>query len=163
MKTYTSTFYPLAYSTIGRRSRCQATLTRNGHSRSHVVRGLATRSSSSLNGVTLAIFRIALIIYPGRSLLSEVPEPGHSFLSFPIFFGLTAQVIPLRSGLRVFCFVGSALNSIGFPPTMQTLACDSTPPRSLSCPKENGAERKGKNKMSYLYVKWNRSGLQFAR
>ena len=39
---------------------------------------------------------------------------------------------------------------IGHPPRMQTLTSDSTPPRSLSCPKENGAERKGKNKMSYL-------------
>ena len=29
---------------------------------------------------------------------------------------------------------------------MQTLACHSTPPRSLSCPKENGAERKVKEK-----------------
>jgi hypothetical protein len=33
---------------------------------------------------------------------------------------------------------------------MQTLARDSKPPRSLSCPKEKEAERKGKNKMSYL-------------
>ena len=55
------------------------------------------------------------------------------FLS-PIFFGLTAQVIPLRSGLRVFCFIGSALNNTGFPPIKQTLACDSKPPRSPSCP-----------------------------
>jgi hypothetical protein len=31
---------------------------------------------------------------------------------------------------------------------MQALACDSTPPRSLSCPKENGAERKGKYTLS---------------
>jgi hypothetical protein len=72
------------------------------------------------------------------------------FFLRPIFFGLTARVIPLRSGLRVFCFVGSALNDTGFPPTKQTLACDSAHPRSLSCPKQNGAERKGKNKMSYL-------------
>ena len=42
-----------------------------------------------------------------------------SFFLFPIFFGLTARVIPLRSGLRVFCFVGSALNNTGFPPTKQ--------------------------------------------
>ena len=67
------------------------------------------------------------------------------FLS-PIFFELTARVIPLRSGLRVFCFIGSALNNTGFPPIKQTLACDSKPPRSLSCPKENGAERKVKTK-----------------
>lgn len=63
-------------------------------------------------------------------LILDIP-----FFLFPIFFGLTARVIPLRSGLRVFCFVGSALKNAGFPPTMQTLACDSTPPRSLSCPK----------------------------
>jgi hypothetical protein len=75
---------------------------------------------------------------------------------FIVFFGLTARVIPLRYGLRVFCFIGSALNDTGFPPIKQTLACDFTPPRSLSCPKENGAERKGKNKMSYLFrsINW---------
>jgi hypothetical protein len=59
------------------------------------------------------------------SFVADVSELGH-FLSFlPIFFGLTAQVIPLRSGLRVFCF-GSALNNTVFPPTKQTLACDAT-------------------------------------
>jgi hypothetical protein len=46
---------------------------------------------------------------------------------------------------------------------MQALACDSTAPRSLSCRKENGAERKGKNKMSYLIVSWNSSGSGFTR
>jgi hypothetical protein len=46
-------------------------------------------------------------------LLSDVPEPGHSFLSFPIFFGLTARVIPLHSGLRVFCFHGSSPYGMG--------------------------------------------------
>src|SRR5260221_12802782 len=89
---------------------------------------------------------------------SDVPKLGHSFL-FPIFFGLTARVIPLRSGLRVFCFIGSALNNTGFPPIKQTLACDSKPPRSLSCPKENGAERKVKTKcliymLSGIALRW---------
>ena len=79
-------------------------------------------------------------------LLSDAPEFGHSFFLSSIFFELTARVIPLRSGLRVFCFIGSALNNTGFPPIKQTLACDSKPPRSLSCPKENGAERKVKTK-----------------
>jgi single stranded DNA-binding protein len=73
------------------------------------------------------------------------------FLS-PIFFELTARVIPLRSGLRVFCFIGSALNNTGFPPIKQTLACDSKPPLSLSCPKENGAERKVKTKCLINHV-----------
>ena len=35
------------------------------------------------------------------------------FFLFPIFFGLTARVIPLRSGLRVFCFHGSSPESMG--------------------------------------------------
>ena len=77
-------------------------------------------------------------------LASDVPELDIPFFLFPILFGRTAQVIPRRSGLRVFCSVGSAQDNVGFPPTMQTLASDSTPPRFLSCPKENGAERKGK-------------------
>jgi hypothetical protein len=47
------------------------------------------------------------------SFVADVSELGH-FLSFlPIFFGLTAQVIPLRSGLRVFCFPGSSPNFMG--------------------------------------------------
>jgi hypothetical protein len=73
----------------------------------------------------------------------SAPSPPPTFLSLDIpfflflfFFGLTARVIPLRSALRVFCFVGSAPNNTRFPPTKLTLACDSTPPRSLSCPKE---------------------------
>jgi hypothetical protein len=78
------------------------------------------------------------------ALLSDVLAFGHLFLS-PILFELTARIIPLHSGLRVLCFVGSALNNTGFPPTKRTLACDSTPPRSL-VPKENGAERKVKTK-----------------
>ncbi len=96
---------------------------------------------------------------PGISSSLAFLSPDICLFSSLIFFVLTARVIPLRSGLRVFCFVGSALNNTGFPPTKQTLACDSTPPRSLSCPKEKGAERKGKNKMSYLNVKWNSSAL----
>jgi hypothetical protein len=35
------------------------------------------------------------------------------FFLFPIFFGLTARVIPLRSGLRVFSFHGSSPESMG--------------------------------------------------
>src|SRR5262249_32313117 len=49
-----------------------------------------------------------------RVSLSPVPELGY-FLSFffPLFFGLTARVIPLRSGLRVFCFLGTSFESLG--------------------------------------------------
>jgi hypothetical protein len=47
-------------------------------------------------------------------------ELGHNLS--PIFFGLTTQVIPLCSGLRVFCFVSSALESTGFLPTGPSLA-----------------------------------------
>ncbi len=52
------------------------------------------------------------------SLLSDVPELGHSFLSFPDFLwahrsGNSSPVIPLRSGLRVFCFHGSSPHYMG--------------------------------------------------
>jgi hypothetical protein len=40
-------------------------------------------------------------------------ETEHFFSSSLIFLGLTAQAIPLRSGLRVFCFPGSGLNPMG--------------------------------------------------
>ncbi len=50
---------------------------------------------------------------PRVSFLSEVPELGPCFLSFPDFLWLTAQVIPLRSGLRVFCCLGTSLGSLG--------------------------------------------------
>jgi len=79
-------------------------------------------------------------------LLSAFPETRHSFFLFPIFFGLTARVIPLRSGLRVFCFVGSALKNAGFPPTMQTLACDSAPPSLSVVPQIKRGRKKGKRK-----------------
>ncbi len=75
-------------------------------------------------------------------LLSDAPELGHSFLSLPIFFGLTARVIPLRSGLRVFCFIGSALNNTGFPPIKQTLACDSKPLALSRAPKKTGQKER---------------------
>jgi len=65
------------------------------------------------------------------------------------FLGLTARVIPVRSGLRVFCFLGSSPKTSWVPPRMQTLACDSQPPRSLSCPKKLG--QKGVHKtLMYL-------------
>jgi hypothetical protein len=41
----------------------------------------------------------------------------HSSLFFFLrFLGLTAPAIPVRSGLRVFCFLGSTLDTIGSPP-----------------------------------------------
>ena len=41
----------------------------------------------------------------------------HSSLFFFLrFLGLTAPAIPVRSGLRVFCFLGSALDTIGSLP-----------------------------------------------
>jgi predicted permease len=43
-----------------------------------------------------------------------------SLFLFAIFFGFSARVIPLRSDVRVFCFVGSALNNTEFLPTRQT-------------------------------------------
>jgi single stranded DNA-binding protein len=50
------------------------------------------------------------------------------------------------SGISGAIAIVSGYNNAGFPPIKQTLDCDSKPPRSLSCPKENGAERKVKTK-----------------
>jgi hypothetical protein len=56
-----------------------------------------------------------------------VPELGTlSVLLSPVFFGLTARVIPLRSSLRVFSFHGSRLRA-WVPPITQMPTCDSTP------------------------------------
>ncbi len=77
-------------------------------------------------------------------------RPGRYALRFPSL---------RHSGLRVFCFIGSALNNTGFPPIKQTLACDSKPPRSLSCPKENGAERKVKTKCLIYMLSGLASGV----
>src|SRR6266404_3452719 len=85
---------------------------------------------------------------------------GHSrrsFLSFPDFLWAHRSVIPLRSGLRVFCFVGSALNNTGFPPTKQTLASDSTSLALCRAPKKTGQKEKVKTKC-LIYVKWNSLG-----
>jgi hypothetical protein len=76
-----------------------------------VIRGLTMRLRSRASNC------------PNRSsrLVFGVPEPGHSFISVPIFFGLTAQVIPHRSGLRVFCFPGSS-RTAQVPPIKHPLA-----------------------------------------
>src|SRR5260370_32073443 len=72
-----------------------------------------------------------------------VPELGHSFLSFPIFFGLTARIIPLRSGLRVFCFHGSSPNNTG--PSHKADASLRLPAPSLSLvPPRKRGRKKGK-------------------
>jgi len=92
------------------------------------------------------------------SFLPDVPELDIPFfLSFPIFFGLTARVIPLRSGLRLFCFVGSALNNTGFPPTKQTLACDSKPLALCRAPNKTGQKEKVKAKCLIYML----SGIDF--
>ena len=63
--------------------------------------------------------------------------------------------------LRGFCFPGSALHTIGFPPIKQPLALDAEA-LAFGCPRKNGAE-KGDIFMSYLYVKWNSFSLRFTR
>ena len=89
----------------------------------------------------LELGRSALWIF----VLSDVPELGHSFLSFPDFLWATARVIPMRSGLRVFCFPGSSPKSMR--PSHKADASLRLHAPSLSVvPKENGAERKGENK-----------------
>lgn len=55
------------------------------------------------------------------------------------FLGLTAPAIPVRSGLRVFCFLGSALTPPG--PSQNADASLRLPAPSLSVvPQETGAE-----------------------
>ena len=56
--------------------------------------------------------------------LFDDPETGHLLL-LPSF-SLDSPLRQFRSGLRFFCFVGSALNKTGFLSTKQTRACDST-------------------------------------
>jgi hypothetical protein len=67
---------------------------------------------------------------------------GIRFFLFPIFFGLTARVIPLRSGLRVFCFHGFSPDSM-VPHKADASLRLHAPSLSL-VPQENGAERKVK-------------------
>src|SRR5437879_6986793 len=67
-----------------------------------------------------------------------------SFLSFPDFLWAhrSGNSSPLRPTRLLLCWFRPQQHWV--PPTMQTLASDSTLPRFLSCPKENGAERKVK-------------------
>src|SRR5258705_303945 len=78
-----------------------------------------------------------------------------------IFFWALLQANSCVLQLRGFCFPGSALNTIGFPPIKQPLALEAAA-LAFGCPGKNGAE-KGDIFMSYLYVKWNSCGLRFAR
>ena len=57
--------------------------------------------------------RTALTVLRVFSLRSVSELGTFAFFLSPIFFGLTARVIPLRSGLRVFCFHGSSPESMG--------------------------------------------------
>jgi hypothetical protein len=57
-------------------------------------------------------------------------------------------VIPLAPAYASSAFTAPRQRA-WVPPIKQTLACDSTPPRSLSCPRKRG-RKKGKTKMSYL-------------
>jgi hypothetical protein len=64
---------------------------------------------------------------------------------FPIFFGLTARVIPLRSGLRAFCFHGSSPESMG--PSHKADASLRLHAPSLSLvPERTRGRKKGKRK-----------------
>ena len=70
---------------------------------------------------------------------------GIRFFLFPILFGLTARVIPLRSGLRVFCFHGSSPDSMG--PSHKADASLRLHAPSLSLvPQRKRGRKKGKRK-----------------
>jgi hypothetical protein len=81
-----------------------------------------------------------------------------SFFLFPIFF---AHRSGSSSPLRPTRLLLSRFHPHWVPPKAD--ACLRLhAPRSLVPQRKRGRE-KGKNKMSYLYVKWNRFGLRFAR
>jgi len=51
--------------------------------------------------------------FSGSSCFATFLRLDILLLSSLLFFALTAAVIPLRSGLRVFCFLGTSLESLG--------------------------------------------------
>lgn len=59
------------------------------------------------------------------------------------FSGHCFRLIPASGSFAASAFTVPR-QTAWVPPIKQPLACDSTPPRSLSCPKENGVERKVK-------------------
>src|SRR5271169_2643113 len=78
-----------------------------------------------------------------RHPFSAAHFPGHCFGLIPASCSFTASAFPV---LPLTPWV---------PPIKQPLAS--------VCPKKMGQEKGEDSAMSYLYVKWNRSGLQFAR
>src|SRR5260221_9588469 len=100
----------------------------------------ATSSALTTAGFELHQLSIRVFLPPS----SDVSKLGHSFL-FPIFFGLTARVIPLRSGLRVFCFHGSSPHDMG--PSHKADASLRLHAPSLSLvPQRKRGRKKGKRK-----------------
>jgi hypothetical protein len=80
-----------------------------------------------------------------------IPHRSSQF-SRPPFFCHSFSRALLRANscvlqLRVFCFPGSALNSIGFPPIKQPLALEAEATR-FCVPQENGARKR--RKFSYV-------------
>jgi hypothetical protein len=75
--------------------------------------------------------------------------PGHCFGLIPASCSFPPSAFPVPP-------------STPWAPSQNAAARFGSSSLSLLGTLENGAE-KGKKKMSYLYVKWNRSGLQFAR
>src|SRR5882724_4109688 len=67
------------------------------------------------------------------------------FFLYPIFFGLTAPVIPLRSGLRVFFFHGSSPDRMGPSHKVDATLRLHAPSLSL-VPQRKRGRKKGKTK-----------------
>jgi len=83
---------------------------------------------------------------------------GIRFFLFPIFFGLAARVIPLRSGLRVFCFHGSSPDSMG--PSHKADASLRLHAPSLSLvPQRKRGRKKGKRKCPIYMLSGIASGV----
>src|SRR6266852_7981235 len=104
--------------------------------------------------VTFKPYRSAVRVF----LLSDIPELGHSFLSFPYFLcahrsGNSSPLRPTRLLLYRFRPQQHWVPSNKADASLRLQA----PSLSL-VPQRKRGRKKGKNKMSYLYVKWTSFG-----
>jgi hypothetical protein len=93
----------------------------------------------------------------------SVPELGHSVLSFPDFLWAhrSGNSSPLRPTRLLLCRFRPQQHWV--PSNNADASLRLQAPSLSLVPQRKRGRKKGKNKMSYLYVKWNSSGLRFAR
>src|SRR5258708_38571226 len=104
--------------------------------------------------------RSASVVLPFASPPKRPLSPIHCAFSAAHFLGHCFRLIPAPGSFAASAFPVPPI-SHWFPPRMHPLALGAEA-LAFRVPKENGAE-KGDSKMSYLYVKWNRLELRFAR